>query len=65
MWCDMDQYDIIKQVLKLLYGSSGWFVIWHGLSIDPRCRNQPNESKLVLYKPLLSLLTVILKVVYK
>ena len=27
----------------------------HGLRIEVRCRNQPNESKLALYKPLLHL----------
>ena len=27
----------------------------HGLRIEVRCRNQPNKSKLVLYKPLLHL----------
>ena len=50
---DLIQFD--KQVLQLLYGAVVSIISKCGLIIEVRCRNQSSKTKLVLYKPLLSL----------
>ena len=55
MWCDVDPYDWLKKFYRSYMAAVVGIASMHGLKIDGHRRNQPNKSKLALYKPLLLL----------
>ena len=55
MWCDMDPYDRLNKYYSFCMTAIVGIVSRRGLRIEVRRRNQPNKSKLALYKPLLCL----------
>ena len=55
MWHDMDSIWLVNQALWLLCGSCSLIDDKRGLIFELHHINQPNESKLPLYKPLPSL----------
>ena len=53
MWCDMDPYDWLNKFCSFFMAAIVGIISRHGLTIKAHHRNQPNKSKLALYKPLL------------
>ena len=55
MRCDMDPYDWLNKHYSFCMAAVVGIVSRRGLRIEVCHRNQPNKSKLALYKPLLCL----------
>ena len=55
IWCDMDPYDWLNKHYSFCTAAIVDIVSSCGLRIGARRTNQPNKSKLALYKPLLCL----------
>ena len=53
MWHDMDPYYWLNKFYSICMAAILSIVTRHGLRIEVHHRNQPNKSKLALYKPLL------------
>ena len=50
MWCDIDPYDWSNKFYGFYMAAAVGIVSGHGISIHTCCGNQPNKSKLVLFK---------------
>ena len=55
MWRDMDPYDWLNKYYSFCMAAIVGIASRRGLRIEAHHRNQPNKSKLVLYKPLFCL----------
>ena len=55
MWHDMDPYDWLNKYYSFCMAAIVGIVSRRGLRIEACHRNQPNKSKIALYKPLLRL----------
>ena len=55
MWRDMDPYDWLNKYYSFFMAAIVGIISRRGFRIKAHHRNQPNKSKLVLYKPLIRL----------
>ena len=53
MWCDIDAYDWLNKFCGFYMATIIGNISGQDVSMHIRRKNQPNKSKLVLYKPLI------------